>query len=361
MLSAELYCKIYPPRQARRSLWTKSTEPSAHRDTRLHCQTRTNRFYNVMKNQVSWLLVDNSPSTIRKAINPFRLLMTWNNNRIMKNFFQPHIERSIARHGTPIKGPQTITDLAIKSYVTEVEPVSQSSNANARFINQTIEHLKMFIFAGHDTTASTLSFAFHLLHTNPATLATLRAEHDAVFGTNPSTASATITASPQLLNQLPYTSAVIKETLRLFPPVGTVRRGSASFYLTHPETGTRYATDGLMLYGCSMAEHRLDAFWPRAAEFVPERWLARDGEPLHVRKNAFRPFELGPRNCIGQELAQLELRVILAMTIREVDVCSVYPADGAMVLGEPAYQCLVPGTLTGHSKGLMPVTVQLRE
>src|SRR5882757_493125 len=132
MLSAELYCKISPPRQACRSLWTKSTEPSAHRDTRLHCQTRTNRFYNVMKNQVSWLLVDNSPSTIRKAMNPFRLLMTWNNNRIMKNFLQPHIERSIARHGTPIKGPQTITDLAIKSYVTEVEAVSQSSNANAR-------------------------------------------------------------------------------------------------------------------------------------------------------------------------------------------------------------------------------------
>jgi hypothetical protein len=115
------------------------------------------------------------------------------------------------------------------------------------------------------------------------------------------------------------------------------------------------------LYGCSMAEHRLDAFWPRAAEFVPERWLAREGDPLHVRKNAFRPFELGPRNCIGQELAQLELRVILAMTIREVDVRSVYLADGTMVLGELAYQCMLPGALTGHPKGMMPVTVQLRE
>jgi hypothetical protein len=314
-----------------------------------------------MKSQISWLVVDNSPSGIIKTVNPFRLLKMWNNNRIIKNFLYPHIERSMAKHSSLTKGPQTITDLAIKSYMTEAHSSSSSSAVDPHFMDLAIQNLKIFIFAGHDTTASTMSFAYHLLHTNPTALATLRAEHDAVLGLDPTTASATITASPQLLNQLPYTSAVIKETLRLFPPVGTVRRGSSSFYLTHPDTGVRYATDGFMLFGCSMAEHRLDAFWPRASEFVPERWLAREGDALHVRKNAFRPFELGPRNCIGQELAQLELRAILALTVREVDVRSEYPADSPMVLGEKAYQCLLPGEVTGHPKGMMPVTVRLRQ
>ena len=92
----------------------------------------------------------------------------WNNNRIMKNFLHSHIERSIAQYGVPTKRPQAITNLAIKSYVTEAQYGSPSSQVDPRFIHQAIEHLKIFILAGHDTTASTLSFTYHLLHTNPA-------------------------------------------------------------------------------------------------------------------------------------------------------------------------------------------------
>jgi cytochrome P450 len=314
-----------------------------------------------MKNQVSWLIMNNAPDQLLKRLNPLRRLKMWNNNRKIKNFLFPHIERSMARHGTPTEGPKTITDLAANLFVAEMQTDSRKGRVDSEFIDSAIQNMKIFILAGHDTTASTISYAYHLLHINPSTLATLRAEHAAVFGPDPSTAAATITASPHLLNQLPYTSAVIKETLRLYPPIGTIRRGSSSFYLTHPETGTRYATDGFMMFGCSVATHRLDAFWPRASEFVPERWLARVGEPLHVRKNAFRPFELGPRNCIGQELAQLELRLILALTIREFDVRSVYADDAPTVLGEKAYQCLLPGQITAHPKGMMPVTVSMRK
>jgi cytochrome P450 len=290
----------------------------------------------------------------------------WNNNRILRTFLLPHIERGATDYKSRASaGPKTINSLAIKSYVSEVQSADPSrfdkAHLDPAFIEVAISQLKMFLVAGHDTTASTLSFAYHLLHTHPATLATLRAEHDAVLGPNAITALDHIAANPKLLNQLPYTAAVIKETLRLYPPVGSIRQGPKGFFLTNPETGRRYPTTGFMLFSCSFAEQRLEQFWARAGEFLPERWLAREGDPLHVRKNAFRSFELGPRNCIGQELAQLELKAILALTVRELDVESVFDDNTPEVLGEKGYQVMVPGQITGHPKGGMPVRVKFRD
>jgi cytochrome P450 len=188
----------------------------------------------------------------------------------------------------------------------------------------------------------------------------IREEHDVVLGVDLAKAATKIKSSPQLLNQLPYTSGVIKEVLRLFPPVGTVRQSNSNLFLTQPETGICYPTDGFMIFGCSTAGQRNGAFWERPDDFVPERWLAREGDPLHVRKNAYRPFELGPRNCIGQELAQQELRAILALTVREFDVKSALPEDGKRVLGELAYQVMRPGDLTSHPVDGMPVRIEIR-
>lgn len=80
-----------------------------------------------------------------------------------------------------------------------------------------------------------------------------------------------------------------------------------------------------------------------------------------MKKNAFRPFELGPRNCIGQELAQMELRIILALTLRDFDLESVYNADGPKIFGEVAYQTLNPGELTGKPVNGMPMRAKLRK
>jgi cytochrome P450 len=292
----------------------------------------------------------------------------WNNNRIMKNYLLPHLSRTISEYGS-VEGYKTITSLAVKAYLKDVK--QSSSSVDVEFVNIAIAQLKMFIFAGHDTTASAISFAYHLLWTNQEKLARLRAEHDAVLGPDPAQTVALIKASPQLLNKLPYTAAVIKETLRLFPPVGTVRQGRQDFFLIHPDTGVRYPTEGFMLFGCSIAEQRDAAFWPRPDDFLPERWLVATGEgnggggntssdAMRVRKNAFRPFELGPRNCIGQELAQLELRAILALTVRELDVQSAYAENGPRVFNDLAYQTLAPGEVTAHPAKGMPVTVKIR-
>ncbi|KAK3323730.1 cytochrome P450 [Cercophora scortea] len=337
---------------------------------RLHAQTKHNGFKDAMTRQVYWLETDRLPVTLLKLVNPFRPLMMWLHNRTMKNYFMPLIEQSIAEHSSSSQadttntttGPKTIISLATKAYLSDPAlDAKKSTQIDAEFLNVLISQLKIFMFAGHDTTATTLSFAYHLLHTNPSTLAALRAEHTSVFGPDPSTASSQIALNPALLNSLPYTLSVIKETLRLFPPVGSVREGQTNLFLTSPSTGTRYPTAGWMLFSCSFASQRWDAVWPRAGEFVPERWLVRDeSDPLHVRKNAFRPFELGPRNCIGQELALLELKAIMVLTLREMEFESCYGEGAKKVEGDVAYQVKEAGQVTGHPKGGMPMRVRLR-
>ena len=327
--------------------------------TRLKCQTTNNPLLPALKNQTTWLISSSDPGNIAKLLHPLRRIFIWNNNRIMRNCLLPHLKREISEHNQG-SGLKTISSLAVKAYLNDVKQ-SPTAQIDSHFIDVAIAQLKIFLFAGHDTTASALCYAYHFLWTNPETLAAVRAEHDAVLGIDPSQAAAKIKETPQLLNQLPYTSSVIKETLRLFPPVGTIRQGQANFFLTHPDTGVRYPTEGFMLFGCSLAEQRNELFWSRPDDFVPERWMAKEGDPLHVRKDAFRPFELGPRNCIGQELAQLELRAMLALTVRELDIQSAYGENAPQVLGEVAYQTLGAKDITSHPLDGMPVRVKVRD
>lgn len=288
----------------------------------------------------------------------------------MKNFLAPLIEEGIAAYdSSEVAGAKTINDLAIKAYRTEVQQQQSAKGINDKdsskridpnFMDIAIAQLKIFIFAGHDTTASTLSFAYSRLCQAPTVLAKTRAEHDAVMGADPAQALARLTENPNLLNQMPYTQAVLKEILRLYPPAATARKGSPGIFLTHPDTGKRYPTDEVLVWGASSLTHRHPDYWERPDEFLPERWLAKEGEPLHPRKNAWRPFELGPRNCIGQELAQLELRAILAMTLRDLDFEPVYRDDAPQVLGQRAYQMMGVGDITGHVKDGFPVRVRVR-
>lgn len=297
------------------------------------------------------------------ALNPLRPLRMWNNNRIIRNYLLPHIRQGIRENtsGAPVEH-KTINSLATKAYLAHAASTKSAlAGLDQNFIDIVISQFKIFFFAGHDTTASALSYAYYLLSKNPSTLAALRAEHNDILGPDPSTARSQLATAPPFLNQLPYTSAVIKETLRLFPPAGTIREGRPGFFLTQPDTKKQYPTEGMMVYGVSFAVQRLEEYWPRPNEFLPERWLVEEGHPLYPRKNAFRPFELGPRNCIGQELAQLELRAILALTVREMDIESVYPEGSTTVLDEVAYQVMEIGMVTGHPRLGMPVRVRMRE
>jgi len=88
-----------------------------------------------------------------------------------------------------------------------------------------------------------------------------------------------------------------------------------SIVLRHPETGEALPTEGHMLWAVNVGLGRSAAYWSDANAFNPDRFLKNDWN-----KDAWVPFSKGIRNCIGQELAIIESKVILAMTLRSFDV-----------------------------------------
>lgn len=182
-------------------------------------------------------------------------------------------------------------------------------------------------------------------HTTIQVLKTLREEHDKVLGSDPAAAASRLTQEPRLVNSLPYTLAVIKEVFRLFPPAGTTRAGKPGVSVTD-DAGNTLPTDDAIIWILHVEMHRSPSYWVRPDDFLPERWLVPPGHELYPQPGAWRPFELGPRNCIGQAQVLIELRVILACLIREFDVVPAYdeldkqrPRSGVKLLrGERAYQ-----------------------
>ena len=240
----------------------------------------------------------------------------------MNRFVTSELEKRFVAHQTShatIRATEgrskTVMDLALDKYLEE-QPKSQATrDLDATFKSYAISQMKVFLLAGHDSTSSTLCYIFYLLASNPHALQRARAEHDDVFGSDLSQVKAKIIADPYSLNRLPFTLAVIKEALRLFPPSSATRDGEAGYSIS--ENGRQYPTFGFSVWLSHQAMQRDPLYWPHPDTFLPERWLAPEGDPLYPIKGAWRPFEFGPRNCIGQELAMFEIKLVVVMTIRE--------------------------------------------
>lgn len=202
-------------------------------------------------------------------------------------------------------------------------------------LQSTADQVKSFLFAGHDTTAILLQRLIYALSIHPGCLEKIRAEHDAIFGdAEPRTV---FLAHPdETMKALKYTSACIKETLRLWPPAGSARMSHNGFKL-HTLDGGDVLVDDCVLYLCHhIIQRDPKVYGETADDFDPGRWVddsdtssattdaegASAGESK-VPISAWRAFERGPRNCIGQELANMEARVILACLMRRYDFVKV--------------------------------------
>lgn len=200
-------------------------------------------------------------------------------------------------------------------------------------LQETADQVKTFMFAGHDTTATLLQNIFYMLSLHPKVQETLAKELDEVFGLDTSPdkiAEQLLQRGEEATRQLQYTSAIIKETLRVWPPAGSARivPKEDAFTVTDPRTGEQVPLYGIV-YLCHWLIQRDEAVYgPTAKQWIPERWLGNtdtsmdDGSTTEktdgasIPTSAWRPFERGPRNCIGQELANIEARVIIACTAR---------------------------------------------
>lgn len=217
--------------------------------------------------------------------------------------------------------------------------LQDSTTLTPEVVNEACDQLKTFLFAGHDTTSIMLSWAFYELSRTPRVLQSLQRELDTLLGTetDPSVVFSRILESgPDVLSRMAFTNAVIKEVLRLHPPASTARMTKpGTGYTLRTADGTEHCVDGSILYICHSVIQRDPEIWGASADvFVPERWLdetatsdpdiaaaarCRASAPV----SAWRPFERGPRNCIGQDFAKIEAYVILAVVARRYEFVKV--------------------------------------
>ncbi|KAK8018672.1 thiamine diphosphate-binding protein [Apiospora marii] len=268
----------------------------------------------------------NNPLDNLGNFNPVKLFNLWNNSRMLDNHIKSQIDARLqAWRSEKTQDEQndfkSLLDVALDSYMGR--NTSPHNDVNATFSKMLCSQMRMFFFAGYDSTASTMAFCCYTAWKHPTVLSKMRAEHDEVFGSLVDSAMNTISENPAVLNSLPYTTAVIKETMRLFPAANGIRQGHRDLVL-RDEQGNEFPTEGCSVQMLHYAVQRNPKAWVRPLEFLPERFLVEPGHELYPAKGAWRPFEYGPRLCTGQQLVMKEVKAFLVLLAREFDIEECY-------------------------------------
>jgi cytochrome P450 len=294
-----------------------------NRNAELEAQKGYNTLADCMLSQIRWHKPGAEVNPLA-GLNIARWYIHWWNGRQMNRYIGKELDRRYNEYKADSSNTRSkaVIDLVLQAYIPE-SAARKPEKLDPEFRAFAIRQIRLFLFAGHDSTSITICYSLHLLSKNPDCLARLRAEHDEVFGRDISAAPFMLKGHPYLANSLPYTTAVIKEALRLFAPAGTSRAGKQNESIVDDQ-GNVCPTDHAMVWIIHVEMHRAPKYWKRPDEFLPERWLVEPGHELYPMKGAWRPFEHGPRNCIAQSLVMTELRVILACIVRQFDFKPAY-------------------------------------
>jgi len=169
-----------------------------------------------------------------------------------------------------------------------------------------IDQIGVFFLAGHETTASVLTWTFFILSQQPAVVARMRREIEQAAGAGE--------ISFEHTKKLSFTRNVFRETLRLYPPITFIPRVAAEA----TTIAGRKVKRGTMIMIAPWTIHRNQDFWPAADRFDPDRFSSdREGE---VRPGTYMPFGLGPRICVGAAFATVEASLILSRLVQRYDL-----------------------------------------
>ncbi|NXX74521.1 CP46A hydroxylase, partial [Urocolius indicus] len=196
-----------------------------------------------------------------------------------------------------------------------------------------LDNFITFFIAGHETTANQLSFTVMALAQHPEILERVQAEVDDVLG-------AKRDIDYEDLGKLTYLSQVLKESLRLYPPVpGTVRRLERE----HVLHGITIPANTTLLFS-TYVMGRMETYFKDPLTFNPDRFSKDSPKPYYC----YFPFSLGPRSCIGQTFAQMEAKVVMAKLLQRfefqlaagqsfklLDAGTCRPLDGVMCRVKP--------------------------
>ncbi|GAA3748567.1 cytochrome P450 [Salinactinospora qingdaonensis] len=194
------------------------------------------------------------------------------------------------------------------------------------------DELVTLLLAGHETTASTLGWTFHLLDRHPHVLERLRSEAIDVLGDRLPTY--------EDLHRLTYTTTVIQEAMRLYPPVWILPRRAREA----DEVGGYRVPAGADVLICPYTLHRHPDLWEEPERFDPDRFTA--DRSAGRQRYAYIPFGAGPRFCVGSNLGMLEATFVVAMVARELRLSTV-----------PDHKVVPEPMLSLRVRGGLPMTV----
>jgi cytochrome P450 len=188
-----------------------------------------------------------------------------------------------------------------------VSSVDESGGGGMSDLQIRAEAITIFL-AGHETTANALTYTWLCLSAAPEVESKLHAEIDAVLGDRLPTV--------QDVPRLPYTRAVVAEAMRLYPPAWALGRTAQSVV----RLGEYDVPKAALILMSQWVAHRDGRFWNEPLKFDPDRWLADDGDSPTANatrpRHAYFPFGGGPRSCIGEAFAWMEL-ILMTATIAQ--------------------------------------------
>lgn len=167
------------------------------------------------------------------------------------------------------------------------------------------DQVMTLMFAGHDTSSSTVTFMLHELARHPDVVERLRAEQDEVLaGRAPS--------AEQLERQMPHLDMVLDEVLRLYPPAWIGPRRAVRDF----EFGGYTVPRGAYVNYCSWASHRIPQVFPEPEAFIPDRFTSERKAALP--RGAYVPFGGGSRICIGKRFGRTEVKMVTTMLLQRL-------------------------------------------
>lgn len=194
------------------------------------------------------------------------------------------------------------------------------------FSKDLLDEAITLLFAGQDTSAATLSWTLHLLSIHPDIQSRLANEVKSVVLDGRKEMSRRVKLTRSTISKLPFLDAVIKESMRLYPVAPfVVRRIQNELAISNPESCGNTSNSNILLPAGSVAciwiysLHRNPKLWHRPEDFLPDRWLQGHPKDLGQTNGAYMPFAAGPRNCVGQPIAHVVLRTLLARLVLSLE------------------------------------------
>ncbi|KAL8917291.1 MAG: hypothetical protein Q9172_005917 [Xanthocarpia lactea] len=218
----------------------------------------------------------------------------------------------------------------LESFVQAGQPPTADSKSPPISPAAVLGNIFVFVMAGYETSANTLTYAMTLLACHPHLRKDMQADLDRILSDRPSSMWSCEADFPKLLNG--YVGAVINETLRLYSVLPFIPKCTKEKPQTFISGGREYIVppDTLILMDTS-AVHRNPKYWPEVtpkgndgppfpvSSFDPARWLGKsDGvSAFNPVVGSYVPFSDGPRSCMGKRFAQAKLCAVLAAIYKE--------------------------------------------